>query len=160
MVDLFIFPPKHKLYSLLHSHSKSMVLINTLAMFPSTGNNAKMSVEFEGKQNTWLKGLYIQLPVNQKGHKPHTQKLTEKILMSGKLGINPTLSQRKAYNTKVFYDGQLTSSGFTTFRVHRQIEKQTPKHFRHSSKVKQPKEYCPQTVGESISGTFLSWYFF
>lgn len=41
-------------------------------MFPSAGNNAKMSVEFEGKQKH-LKVFYVQIPLNQRGLKPHTE---------------------------------------------------------------------------------------
>lgn len=47
-----------------HFHIPSLVLIkkkkkNILAMFPSTENNAKMWVESEGKQNTWLKDFFF-----------------------------------------------------------------------------------------------------
>lgn len=54
MVDLFC-PPKHKLYSLSLTFTFQVYGANKkniLALFPSTGNDAKMSVEFEGKQNT------------------------------------------------------------------------------------------------------------
>lgn len=43
-----------------------------LAMFPSTGNDDEMSVEFEGKQKHLIECFNVQLPVNQRGLKPHT----------------------------------------------------------------------------------------
>lgn len=43
-----------------------------LAMFPSTGNDAEMSVEFEGKQKHFIECFNVQLPVNQRGLMPHT----------------------------------------------------------------------------------------
>lgn len=61
MVDLFC-PPKHKLYSLSLTFTFQVYGANKkniLALFPSTGNDAKMSVEFEGKQNTWLKVFFF-----------------------------------------------------------------------------------------------------
>lgn len=51
MVDLF-FPPKQTVFSLTFTFQVYGANKNILAKFPSTGNDAKMSVEFEGKQNT------------------------------------------------------------------------------------------------------------
>lgn len=63
----------------------------------------------------------IQIPVNQRGLKPRTEANRKSRRLVWKTWIYPPPPQRKTHNTKVFHNGQLTSSGFTTFRVHRQI---------------------------------------
>lgn len=72
MVDLFSFLLEHKTeFSLSPSHSKSMVLVRKKIKRRDTRAASPLAVEvplkFEGKQNTLkIKGLYIQIPVNQK----------------------------------------------------------------------------------------------
>lgn len=98
----FIFSSQTRaVFSLSLSHSKSMVLIKNsiLTMFPSLGNNVKMSVEFEGKQNTWLKFFYAQNPVKQRGLKPHTEANRKSRHLVWKTWINTPSQGKKKKHT-------------------------------------------------------------
>lgn len=148
MVDLF-FPPKHELYPLSRSHSKSMVLIKKCSHL--LGTNVKMSVEFEGKQNTWLKGFFvflfcfdIKIPVNQRGLKPHTEANRKSRHLGWKTQI-PSPPQKKQTTLKCFILGSWQAQVLPYLGFIGRFKSKL-KHFEHSSKVKQPKEYCPQTV--------------
>lgn len=48
----FIFSPKQTVFSLTFTFQVYGANKNIFAKFPFTGNDAKMSVEFKGKQNT------------------------------------------------------------------------------------------------------------